>query len=112
MLFKNKRKHPRAESKTRLFVTCESGSFEGTILNISLSGLFAACDDLPPIGAMVEIEFQLPDSSLKVAIKGRIVRTVEATLPPRGIGVEFTDMDDQAVKLISSYVAKCQVSQR
>lgn len=111
-MFKNTRKHQRAESKTRLFITCDSESFEGTILNISLSGLFAACDDLPAVGKIVEIEFQLPDSTHKVATRGRVVRTVDVNTPPMGIGLEFTDLDEQAVKLISSYIARCQISQR
>ena len=82
------------------------------MLNISLCGLFAACDELPAAGTIVDIEFQLPDNPLTVKTKGKVVRTVETDPPPRGIGVEFTGLDDEAVKLISGYVARCQVSQR
>jgi hypothetical protein len=111
-VFKNTRKHQRAESKTLITITCETGSFEGTMLNVSLSGMFAACDDLPAVETVVQVEFKLPDSPKEIATSGRVVRRVDTISTPKGIAVEFTDLDEQAVKLISSYVARCQVSQR
>ncbi|MCZ6874247.1 MAG: PilZ domain-containing protein [bacterium] len=57
--------------------------------DVSMKGVFLACDNPPPVGTDCRIKFALgePESQLGIDILGKIVRVDE-----RGVGVEFIEI--------------------
>ncbi len=77
--------------------------------NISQGGLFINTPKPLPVGTPVNILVQLPGASFPFQLGGRVTRVnevdVTASAVP-GMGVEFTDVDDQKRREIEAFVAR------
>ena len=83
-------------------VTYQDRSFETHTVNISLGGMFLAVADPLPFGALVELQFHLPELATSVTVDAH-VRWVQGQ---DGVGVQFAGLRAREVwalqKLFSS----------
>jgi len=69
------------------------------IVNINLSGVYIAADELPQLGQGVHLRFSVPDSEREVSVDGAVAwlnpkqQHPVHSLPP-GFGVQFRDLSD------------------
>ncbi len=80
--------------------------------NISHGGLFINTRKPLPVGTAVKILVQLPGASFPFELAGRVTRVTafdnKANMVP-GMGVEFTDVDEQKRREISTFVERLRV---
>ena len=83
----------------RVKVDIRSGSraFSETATTLGAGGLFVETDDPLPLGAMMDLRFQLSGSERIFEIRGRVVwstpRDTANVNASRGMGIEFTDRE-------------------
>ena len=84
---KNSRKHPRRPYDQFTLFTSQNGIFEGSIKNISASGVFLAAKDTLEVGQILTLVLPLKNGK-DVKVKGQIVWVND-----EGFGVKFLSMD-------------------
>lgn len=94
--------------KTQLRVALRFGTIAEALrsetLNVSRGGAFIRTDEKIGVGLILGLDVQIGMRVL--SLRGRVVRVVEpGTDQPPGIGVLFTDVDDEARFLLDSLVA-------
>ena len=72
-------------------------------VNLSLSGMFIASDDVPEVGAAVYLQFSLADGSKLIEGLGRVARVVPPGTPgtSSGFAVQFQDFDTDSLALLT-----------
>ncbi|MFQ5992098.1 MAG: TIGR02266 family protein [Nitrospiraceae bacterium] len=90
------------------YVTTESRAFESLTAGIGGGGLFIESASPLPVGTEITLEFALPDQPLeRLNAKGKVVwvrgKAERQVLFP-GMGVEFTDIGDEARKRVAALV--------
>ncbi len=76
---------------------------KGNIGNVSKAGVFVETPRPFPIGTVVEFDLRLPNWSTDIHIMG-IVRRCQDREDPVGVGIEFTEIDMNAVRALDAYV--------
>ena len=84
---KNLRKHQRRPYEQFTLFTSQNGIFEGSIKNISASGVFLAAKDTLEVGQILTLVLPLKNGK-DVKVKGQIVWVND-----EGFGVKFLSMD-------------------
>jgi uncharacterized protein (TIGR02266 family) len=105
------RRLPRVECRTQVAVSQNGSGQNGVTADISVGGLYVAADQSLPRESAVDLAFSLPgdDASQSIVAKGRVVwengstDQKKAYYPP-GFGVEFTEIDPDAVSFIEAFV--------
>src|SRR3990170_1924748 len=80
---------------------------EANVTNVSIGGLFIQTAYPPPLGAVVEITFKLPNLKEPINVK-TIVKWSNAKFEPGkpcGIGVEFLQLPDNLQSLLNGFVS-------
>lgn len=102
-----RRSTPRQAIQADIGFQSESNFFTGFSTDISSGGLFVATYDMPPIGALVNLNFQIPRGSV-ISVDGEVrwSREFNETTPdmPPGVGVRFVNLSDSDAKKINSYM--------
>ncbi len=94
-----RRKFPRLKSSFTVEVR-PSEEREGQTHNISAGGiLFMHKKEVTP-GAILDLTLRVPGLSGTVDIKGKVVRCDIAQAGSYNVGVQFVDVDEEAVKEI------------
>ena len=84
-----RRRVPRYPTYLEGTVEAETGSWMGTILSLSLGGIFIGVDAQLPVGALVRVTFEVPDLG-RAAIPGIVI--YRATYHGRaGVGIMFPE---------------------
>jgi len=82
---------------------------DSVIMNISKGGVFLHDPKPKPVGAVIELEFTLPDQAALIKAKGQVVWSVNyetsmhKSIQP-GMGVKFIEIDEGDKKLLQNYV--------
>jgi hypothetical protein len=86
-----KRRFPRMKLSKGMWVAWDGGGqrLVSSVFDLSMGGVFIPISELPPVGTVVKLIFEVPGGDL---LAPAIVRH---TVPGRGMGVEFTPMDGQ-----------------
>jgi hypothetical protein len=90
----------------------EFGTAGGRTCNLSIFGVYAAVEPIPPAGAKVEVELWLPGRATPLARKATITwrnggpPSWERPLPP-GCGVRFDDLSLKDVRFLSGLIDEC-----
>ena len=93
-------------------LTGEFGSAGGRTCNLSIFGVYAAVEPIPPAGAKVDVELWLPSRAAPLARKATITwrnagpPSWERPLPP-GCGVRFDDLSLKDVRFLSGLIDEC-----
>lgn len=75
-------------------------------VNLSRGGMFIQCDaELPPEGAVLELDINLPDRSV-ISLSGVVTwqRLEPDVSGPRGVGIQFDSLDDELGKIVDDLV--------
>lgn len=103
-----RREHERVDVEVGVGVYSESNFYTGFTSDISAGGLFVATYDIRPIGAVVNLEFTLPDGH-EVKVKGE-VRWVKDPIDSDsdgspGYGVKFEELSENDREAIEEFIA-------
>ena len=102
-------KTPNRRAFTRVQVSLEAEvtpelylPFSAQVVNASLQGVYLRCDSLLPIGTICEVELLLSNQppSRRIAAKAQVVRSDEAGMGLKIIGVLEPESFDQLRELV------------
>lgn len=88
----------------------EGNAYSGRLCNISESGGFIETDNPFPIGSIISLSFNIPNSSNHVEATGEIIRTINkdygnpSTRIVSGMGIHFLKITWAGRKIIADYV--------
>lgn len=74
--------------------------------DISHEGVYVRANRPLPVGARVHLDLQPHAPNERLTIDGTVVRIVEGNAGPRGMGVAFTNADEQALEGIRRLVER------
>ena len=100
------RDYERAPGRLEVEFRSPSALLVAYTVNLSRGGLFLQCDDeLPPEGAVLELDIKLPDRSI-VSITGVVAwhRSEASDSEPRGVGVQFDAVHEELGSIVDSLV--------
>lgn len=105
------RREPRVACMTEVAIVGAGSLDSAASSDISLGGLYLATDRSPASAKEIRIAFTLPGTSTRIEAKGRVawMNTDQERKKPRlpiGFGLEFTEIDTDAIKAIRYYVDK------
>jgi hypothetical protein len=88
---REKRRFPRMKVSKGMWVAWDGGGqrFVSNVFDLSTGGVFIPTSEMPPVGTVVKMFFEAPSGDLHAPA------VVRHTVLGRGMGVEFTAMDDQ-----------------
>jgi PilZ domain len=87
---REKRRSPRVQLPKGVWVAWQGGGqrFVSRVLDLSKGGVFIPTENLPPVGTVVRLTFELPDGEVYAPA------VVRHTVVGRGMGVEFATAED------------------
>jgi uncharacterized protein (TIGR02266 family) len=118
LVYSPRRKEERLAVKIRISFKKATDFFKAYSANIGPGGFFIkstyqTVENLP-VGSLLDLEFNLPDSGHVIHTKGRVAWTrLEEADPenmPPGMGIEFIDMNPADRELLERYIAKSRSS--
>jgi CRP/FNR family cyclic AMP-dependent transcriptional regulator len=101
----------RSEERARARITFKTASdfFRAYISNLADGGLFIKTTKTLPVGNLLDLEFNLPDTKKVINTTGKVVWTrsqdMSTEKKPSGMGTEFIDMDPEDKRLLKNYIA-------
>lgn len=109
LAYSPRRSEERARAKIKVSFK-QTGDFARAYIdNIGSGGLFIKTTETLPVGALVDLEFNLPQTDQIVRSRARVIWTRPESMSteklPPGMGTEFIDMDTEDRKLLKRYLA-------
>lgn len=109
LAYSPRRSEERARAKIKVSFKQTGDFIRAYIDNIGSGGLFIKTTETLPVGALVDLEFNLPQTDQIVRSKARVIWTRPESMSteklPPGMGTEFIDMDTEDRKLLKRYLA-------
>src|SRR5258706_4874658 len=103
MTMEHRRSDRRYEREVDIDIVYEGQSWSTHTRNISLGGVFIACDRALPFGARVSMSFRVPTQAEPVTVDGQ-VRWVEMEEGHvRGIGIRFEGLRARDVWALNKF---------
>ena len=88
--------------------------FKSYIANFGQGGLFIHTTKNLPVGSLLDLEFNLPDSNQEITTKGKVMwirpQDMSTKKMPPGMGIQFINMNPNDSKLLKNYLAKFRSS--
>ena len=94
----------RKASRTPVLVPVGSDIGWDRTWNLSPQGMYVETGKEMPLGAAVEFILGVPDGEAPLPVTGRIVRTGDIAVEPRGYGVLFTSVPPAARDRLTGYL--------
>jgi len=96
---------PRVQVAAQVKVRYESilDFHDSQAVNVSRSGMFLASENSGPVGSFVEFELALADGLSLLKGKGEVVRVTQS--PVAGMGIRFSELDQESRRRIESIVS-------
>ncbi len=105
MLQVTDRRYMRMKVLKPLAFTCESGTHDGTLQDISLCGALILSPATIETGTRVQLDFKLPTDPDPIRVHGKVVRLLSPGNPlGTGFGVDFTVVGINHREAIDHYV--------
>jgi len=76
--------------------------------NISRGGIFIRTDTAVPEGTPVVVSLELPESSERVLLEGRVVWC--RVQPTPGLGIQFSSLDEAVVRRLEDYIERIKLT--
>jgi len=109
LAYSPRRSEERARAKIKVSFKHTGDFIKGYIDNIGSGGLFIKTTEALPVGTLVDLEFNLPQTDQIVRSKARVIWTRPESMStekvPPGMGTEFIDMDPKDRELLKRYLA-------
>jgi uncharacterized protein (TIGR02266 family) len=104
-----RRTEDRTSAKIRVTFKSASDFFRAYIGNLATGGLFIKTSQTVPVGAILNLEFNLPGSDHLIQVKGKVIwlRSEEESdeRKPPGLGIQFVEMSPEDIKLLKNYIS-------
>jgi Tfp pilus assembly protein PilZ len=100
-------KEPLLEKKSPCQVICYLGDdvCMGSSVHFNERGIFVMCDRPAPLDMKIKLVLQFPGIENPIELQGEVVWTnihgPSDALTPRGMGVKFLSLDQEAVRLLT-----------
>ena len=94
---RQKTRHPFEAKATLSF---GGAVYSAVTQDISSEGAFLVTDVPAPVSTSVELTFDVHDGLSLIAISGRVVRVTSSSASPRGLAVEFDEVEAEDVQRI------------
>jgi len=107
LFYEEKRKFFRIDARCEVtyHILTEAEYEKSETRNISGGGILFECDELIPIGSLIEISIKIPGTRRKIKAIGKTTRLEEKTLNKYEVGVIFTKIDPLDQSNIIKYVS-------
>ena len=106
------RQYERVPIYTQLSYLCFGKEYSGHLLVISEGGAFMMGERLLPEDEVIDLKFTIPGISKSLNVKGKVMwhfkgreKFPQLFALVNGMGVQFTDIGDDAKKAIESYIS-------
>jgi uncharacterized protein (TIGR02266 family) len=111
----DERAFPRVEGVFRVEYTTLDQLVVAYSADLSKGGMFLASENFLPVNATLTLTLELPSRGGEIAIKCRVVyvrdeASREKTGKPVGMGLQFLDLDEQALTKIGQFIAEKSVA--
>jgi uncharacterized protein (TIGR02266 family) len=100
---KEQRAHHRTELQVEVTLTSDSHFFVGLTNDISNGGLFVSTYKPLEVGAKIELEFALPEGTIRT--KGTVRWRRESSEVGPGVGISFDELTPETAKMIQRFCA-------
>lgn len=102
---KDRRKNPRVGVHIWAKEQFQNAIYFNLLSNLSIGGFFIK-KNLPfPVGSVVELELELPDSNQRLRVKGIVINNYNANDSAAiGTGIQFCDIKESVKKNIERYL--------
>ena len=104
-----RRKEERAKVKIRISFKKAGDFLRAYIGDLDSGGLFIKTTKSLPVNALLDLEFNLPNTQKVIRTTGRIVWTrsqdISTEKMPAGMGTEFVDMNPEDREVLGKYLA-------
>jgi uncharacterized protein (TIGR02266 family) len=103
------REYARLDLEVAVDMASDHNFFTGFSCNLSGGGLFVATHRVMPVGTLLEVSFQLPDSDEPIVaqVEVRWVRDQnELSDCPPGMGLRFLSIDEEASARIQEFTER------
>ncbi len=103
-----RRRSPRASLIVRVRYGSVDAVFSEFTRNVNEGGVFIKTDNPAEAGTRVNLEFELPGGAGTIKATGRVTHVQERgnAIDPRGMGVQFEELDADARERINDFVRK------
>ncbi len=109
-----RRSEERARAKIRISFRDVKDFFKAYLGNLGSGGLFIKTSKTLPVGTLLDLEFNLPESNQIIHTKSKVAwtrpkdKSTEKT--PPGIGAEFIDIGPEEKRLLNDFLASLKSS--
>ncbi len=105
-MYSEQRRHPRVPLYVEVSFGEVAEDVTEYILNISRGGLFIETFSPLKPGALLQINFYLPDAGHSFNVTGSVAwsRNMATAAGPPGMGIQFQDISQQDADLLDEYV--------
>lgn len=105
-----RRRHARVEMVTRVTLVTSQEFHYYYSRDLSLGGMFLDTKKPYPMGSGLLLDFALPQTELRVRVKGVVVRVVKPDLDDpaqaSGMGISFTEVKPESMAELKTYLAQ------
>ena len=104
------RKEERVSAKIKISFKKANDFVKAYIANLGSGGLFISTEKFLPVGSLLNLEFNLPDSDKVILTQGKVAWTRpknnSAQKIPPGMGIEFIKMSPEDRQVLDDYLEK------
>lgn len=102
------REHERVHLAVEVTMESHNNFYTGITDDISEGGVFVATAIPLPVGAVVELDLQLPETAVKIKAVVRWQRNVGSSSDdlPAGCGLQWLDISDEAKAIIRTFTVR------
>jgi CheY-like chemotaxis protein/Tfp pilus assembly protein PilZ len=101
-----RRRHVRVNCRFTVGIVDGGKGFDGTVENISESGMFLTADKRFASGMALRMAFKLPDQPEEVIVLGEVVRTEEMAESAHGHGIQFLEINPGSRDILRHFLER------
>lgn len=107
-IYDERRTHQRTTFIADIGFSSDSNFYTGFTRDISEGGVFVATYNVFPVGTVMELELQVPDTGAPIQVKGEVRWSAEANEDSDGhpgVGLRFLDLSEADRRRIDRFVS-------
>src|SRR6185436_14651771 len=111
----DERAHPRVEGAFRVRYATLDQLVVAYSADLSKGGMFLASEQFLPVNSTLNLKLELPSRGGELTVRCRVVytrdhATATKTGKQAGMGIQFLDLDEQALTRIGQFIAEQSVA--
>ena len=98
----DRRQKPRHRFEAKATLSFDGAVYSAVPQDISSKGTFLVTDLPAPVSTEVELTLDVHDGLSPIEISGRVVRVISGSASPRGLAVEFDEVEAEVAHRIAA----------